>query len=351
MDAPYPDSKSAACPTGYHNCGQGTYDLTRSVCEPDVKLPNPQDPQPCPLNWLGSTATISLFGVTDASTLTATSTGFTPEPTQVTNNFTVPTVIYGQVGMTNMIKKQLPIVELQMDFKQSGDQGPCYTFNSDQNSYASSFSLSSTTGGMTPSYPSKCSESDPRWMPFDINIESSYLQENFKTYTACANIPSTGYNPDYFSTPNNPCDPLATTGYKQCVGIYTYQGSVARPTISECNGDKLCLTANYQSKCGFLMASAKASTNTMGLYMRSQIYWSETCPYKYDQVKQSNGPLQKAISSQLALLIINIIMNIIVILLALWAFKEILCDRDKSDEDIIAIEKGWGPKISSCSTW
>lgn len=334
IDQKYPTSAST-CESGYYACGTGTSEAG-VMCFPGSS-------GPCPVNWLGSTATLTDFQVI-ASDLTAALSGYTPV---ATTSGTAQT-IYGQQGKVSQVKmpywRPLGLVDISMNFGL-----PCYGESDTPgvtNNKLSSPS-NSNTGTMTVGDNKGCSGgSDTRFSMTLSEDADSILQENFMQSAAyCSGAtPSTDYN--YFTSGIKCTASTSAAVYDQCLSTTTSTSGAS--TSTSCGAsDKLCQQYFYQKKCGY-MQQIKTSDASLQInqYMRTQIYWSETCTYTKDEVVDSAGPLKNSISVQTALLAINIIMNLIMIGLA--AYVCYLClYSEPGNQHYNDLHGIWKPRINT----
>jgi hypothetical protein len=340
FDTPYPDADTGACETGYHNCNNGgTYDDTGAVCVADSFGANA-----CPLTWIGSDDTITQYSGASTSDFTTDATPETPDAPTIRTATADTTMrgstfyIYQQYGSTTVTNKigtatdgylALPVVEWSVDWMQNGDNmyGPCYgqgqtnffsslfTASSDQDEYAGDVSMTSS-GEIRPSRPSSCSKIDKRWRSLEFYDEDSLFKYNMRynidtSFVGPCEPVASGSESSYNFLTSGACSSGTGTA---CVGSNkgsstTVPGSTA---CTACGSDALCRAAYCQSTCGQYWAYDGKTTN-IGLMARTQILWKQTCSYSYTDVKKINGPLQSAIEAQTALLVVNLIVNIILI--------------------------------------
>ncbi len=374
FDTPYPDEDTGACPSGYHNCNNGgTYDNTGAICVADSF-----GSTACPLTWIGSDDTITQFTGASTSDFTTDTTPESPDAPTIRTATATTTMrgstyyIYQQYGSTTVSSKvgvdndwlPLPIVEWSVDWMQNGDEmyGPCYgqgqtnfvsslfTASSDQDEYGGEASMSST-GEITPDRPSSCSKIDKRWRALEFYDEDGLFEYNAgynidPSFSGpCESSPTTNYN--YLSTGSCTAGTGTTCVGSNKGGSSTVPGSTA---CTACGSDSLCRAAYCQSTCGQYQAYAGKSTN-IGLMMRTQILWKQSCSYSYTDVKKINGPLQSAIAAQTALLVINLIVNVILIMFGIYIMKLTYDNWDTDKHEYSHLEDHVKPWAEFFGNW
>jgi len=304
IHTPYPDAATGECPAGWHKCGAGKFNADRAFCASDE-----EGASACPLTWLGSTNTLALFpGVTSGAlsagvaALDGSGEIFYHQQGQSSSN-----------SVVNMGRgwSPLPIVNIETAFQSSDIQGPCYGVDVRYDEFRRVEQIST---GYAAQKANRCEHKDTRFMPFNTWDLSSWWYTSRELHTACSSRPSSGAgsDPDVFSAGYNVGGDCLTSGpiSSQCF-------SGQSPTGACPSNDAKCMMAYKQTKCG-AYKSVAMDTGNLGIYIKSQIYWSQTCPYSYEQVVQNNSPLQRAIDWQTALLYVNIIINAGLILLSFY---------------------------------
>lgn len=283
-----PDS-AGACPALFHKCGSsnGTYSSDRSQCVPDSLGSG------CPLTWLGSDY---FFSQTRQKTTKIVTSGNTPPKMAYKSG----AILYKQEQRLQLVKLQLPIIDLAFSIQQNGgDRGPCYK-GASQSAY-----VAEETG--LPTLPAACTSVDARWVPLELYPEQDLLGENF-IYAGHKNTRCSSYSTlvaaseaDYFKT-GLKCNNSAITDDLKC------ESGISSNVACD-NNDVLCHDTYYQSRCGRVAHTALSATKKVGIYMRQQTYWKESCPKTPTQVRETSDPFNSAIQAQYALLIVNCIIN------------------------------------------
>lgn len=350
VDTPYPDD-AGKCPTGFHKCGGDKgFDSTRGFCATDD-----EGVTACPITWMGSTNTLDTYFPGGASTdvknaLNAGSTCTdTCAPYAFTDGSNQKWYEQAASGDKNVVTfpgkwvgpwSPLPMVELVGAFQMSGVQGPCYG-KKDESTRADSYKSVgfSDDGSVQTSYPDKCKEADTRFMPVNTNEGKKMFDENAAVYSVCGST-STQY--DFFQTAQK-CSSNGDLP-SSCL-------SGAPETGADCGSDKICQLAFWQTKCGAVQSNKFDSTSSVGYYQKSQVYWSEACPYKYERVVKNNGPLQKAIDWQTGLFYLNMIVNAILILLSLYICYIAYANAGTDSTMYISLEETWKPRAEFFGNW
>ena len=351
MDTPYPD-KDGACPTGFHKCGSqsGTFDENRSFCASDN-----EGISACPVTWLGSTNVLSLYNLDSTELASGSACSETAcTPVASANEATNGQYYYKQQGDSNVINlntnnwSPLPLVEVVTAFQVTGDQGPCY---GDQSLVENADKFSSTTqsfdGVFKANLPGTCEKADKRFMPINTWNANDYLQNKILLDTSgpCSDLPS-ATEADVFAG-GSVCDNNSAGKWNKCAS--------GKPVDTSCpSSDFLCRQAYTQTACGTLTSmpiTSNVANPNVGLYMKAQIFWSETCPYTYEQVVKNNGPLQKAINWQTYLLYLNIGVNIFMILFGLYICYLCWKNRNSTLHVYYDLEHIWKPRAEFVSNW
>ena len=153
-------------------------------------------------------------------------------------------------------------------------------------------------------FPCQGTKFDSRYKVIDYRSEEDLARENILNHPHCRDLPA-GTDPNYF-TSSSICTTTSPTEALKCLT------EVDPSTVSCRSDDKTCEAHYYQTKCGYLLHTSDltgTSGRYIGLYQRSQIYWDPDCPYDIKKIKDTHGPLSTAISVQLAVLIVSIILN------------------------------------------
>ena len=333
MDTPYPDDQGN-CPSGFHKCGSGNFDSDRAFCASD-------NTAGCPVTWLGSTNTLSLFGVS-AGTL---SNGIAAADSSGQNYYVQKGNDQG-VGLPGW--SALPLVDIDSYFQLSGTQGPCYGNDQPQDEFPGVEILNA--GGFKVAMPQECPTADARWMPSNQWDLPTWWTSNLPLHTACSSMPAsgtTGSQPNIFAP--NP----SISGTSHCLNSGSSPASSVcasnQPYVSGCTDD-LCKMAYEQTACGAYL-SVKMEPAKIGMYMTSQIYWSTTCSFEYTDVMKVDGPLAKAISWQRALLVVNCIMNIIMIIMSIIILHKAFVNWNTHDEAYAHFQNVVKPRIDFVGNW
>lgn len=256
------------CPSGYHACGQGTYDANYATCAPDSETglpwPTAASPTGCPLTYLGSNSTVS-------NTADLTAAKFGTNQVRSTPFAATGGMIFAAAGLD--LVKGLPVVELTTAFVDLKNfKGPCFAdatnvglfTASDQGAYAGAGDAQDNK------YHSACTTQDKRWMDFDTYSEASLLQENFKASAVCTGMTVLEIqNSDYFASNIKCTNSAAKTGQKCLSTSWSGASTVA------CGSDVTCQMTFYQSQCGQLYshATANSASKSVGMFYRNQMYW------------------------------------------------------------------------------
>ena len=331
-----------SCPKGYLKCGNFTNDIARSTCVSSSSIANSTlgVKSLCPVTLLSSQSTLSYFSIKSQSAF---------PPTQLELFITHPNgeALFSS-KQSQVVPQQLPLVELAMSFLQTPAMtGPCFeTSGGDQSFYSgkSSFFTAGDPTSIHNEYPNSCEIADNRYKPFDYMSEISLLRENFLLDSRCSNMTlSEALLSNYWKTPFNPCVGNVSSGAPGDKKGNECDNSLL--AVGSCNAkDKLCLDAKFQSKCGKLVQIWLNSYQKIGLFQKQQIYWSDACTVSYSQVQMSNNPLQQAIKAEVALVVVNLSMNLSTIIMNLLMMLTILgvdfpCCQGNSDVDRIVIQK------------
>ena len=351
MNSPAPDA-SDKCPTGTQNCGTGSL----SLCQPSSMTT-------CPINWMSDTNALGTYALTANSPQLSNinSVGYSYSG-QVTNPADSGTHYYEAGPMTKISAANnwtpLPIVELG-----SALGTPCYGEADALTGSQAQLQTPLNTGNKVniPTTPACSQKQDPRFMttrkyPLGNLIFENYVNSNGGNNACQGAAPGKSY--DYFANPTtNACDSSISSGPNACLQKSTPSGagfSCNNPTCcinSSSQTDQICLQAAFQSQCGVwqnLMSTNAGATASF--YQKAQIYWSLTCPYTKDQVMQSNGPLQYSIKVQNALLILNVVFNVVVILMGLY-IAMLCCKNDaQSKQSYETLEGTTKPRVSTVAT-
>ena len=328
------------CSSGYHACGTGTYDADRAVCAPDtetsLKWPTSAASTGCPLTILTTDKSIS-NSVWDSSVASSSFTSGSSSAYQVgtfpgdpSGNY-INEGIYAAAG-SDVVKKQLPIVELISAFAQNGNNGPCYKGN-DMRAFGGKSSASGKN-----LYPASCKTVDTRWVQYDTMSDSELLYENFALQSSCsslslsaADLTSTVNSPDYFTSGIKCGVPNPNAGGN---GL-TYPCNNGGNSGASCDaGDSRCFDAFFQSACGRLIHFAKSSNanKKVGLFYRNEIFWSGSCKYTKKSVADTNKTLNLAILAQTALLGINIVINGLLAVISVFLLYRVYKNATDNDE-------------------
>ena len=326
MEASNPDTAGNCGTAGTHKCGataSGTYSTERAQCVPDALGSG------CPLTWLGSNYFFSQ-SVRDSG----------DSASQAAKNRAAldklafqlgGTVLFAQEQTSSVLKQQLPVIDLAFSFQQNdAERGPCYKGPS-QSSY-----IYSSSGGL-PTRPAPCTVPDARWIPVDLYAEGSLLGEAFTGAAGTPGAASAGgrcssystldaaTESDYFKT-GQKCN--LTTSAAARSDLRCEEGITVWPTSGCASGDSACKDTFFQTRCGHLARVAFAAADRkVGLYMRQQTYWKESCPHRPQDVRASKDPFESALTAQYALLIVNVIMNGIQALVSVYlVFEKLLRD-------------------------
>ena len=367
---PEPDPVDFTCPTGYHRCGPSSNDASRSVCMPDTI-------GTCPMTFSASENTfptyISGYSSSDPNPLQPTGLdvnnaklggniaaepfidGFKSIYSERSDTWKDKTSLLGTLWQEAGLQQQgaLPVVEIKLALVEAGNAAPngiCYASGVVGNADRTIMEYSPSGSGQNANFWSleKCAKPDTRWVQYDTYGLDDFFGNNLRYSTECASLnSSTAISHDYW-----------TNGYTRCADSGTYERcGVSGGASKTCKAnDDICKSVYYQSKCGNLAhfrmglpAGAK-----VGLYLRHQIYWKSGCGMskadmkaKIDAAGRSTGgqdnepdfgtqtdvaevvtPLNRAVAAALALLIINVVINLYLIFCS--ALKMALLADDSS---------------------
>lgn len=355
VDTPYPDLKTGDCPEKFHKCGTGSFDEKRAFCASD-------DTDGCPISWVGSDDVLDVYfaSPTPASVTTALDNAdYCVAPSTCANadiggdaTYFQTQTIYSQagsngVGMPNW--SPLPIVEIEVAFKSSKSGGPCYGDLSLQggarhDEYAGV--TNNIDGQYKASSPDKCAVDDTRWKPANVASGDDFGLQNMYKYSAyCKNaVSGTDYN--YFST-STKCSTYGTDPDDCLLGSFDLSGV---NTAVNCGDDNTCKQAFWQTNCG-AMQTVFSSSDELGVFQKTQIYWSSECKYSYEDVVKNNGPLQKAIDWQTNLFYLNAGINGILLLLSFYIIYLTVKNWGTTKTEYAELEEVWKPRAEFFGNW
>jgi hypothetical protein len=270
---PYPDEKGK-CHNGYKVCGSGTYNDNRAICFPDTEQ--------CPITGLLVAATKPSGG----SWISAGN--FTRDGTHL---------FYRREYVD-----ELPVVNLEDALtKYNGDymadnyngnknaRGPCYMGGVQK--YGNQIKVSETAlDSFSISSPSSCNKPDPRFILYDnvdfVNhylgvLENSEKCKGFELYSFTDPRYNSLSDPDYLRS-RRPC------------GTAPYYCNRDSDMGTNClSSDQICDLVVNQNLCGQYVEAVRgaAASDTFGLYLRSEIYWSETCEVDRQEIYSNKDPV------------------------------------------------------------
>lgn len=391
--------KAGLCPTGYVNCG-GATGATFSSCQ---KILTGKEmvagAQQCPIDWMAATATLATFSLD-----TAKANNYTDSQPSKFNSKPIPTKNYGAVGGLNYDQRglansnslivnnkstkgvwvPLPLVNISMTMG-----APCYGRPAALADQQMGITVNlADEGGTRTSGGNKCDADgddaanpvDKRFQAQDTYDSGKLLLENYLRESGVS-ITSEGVK----VTPSNvtgsfgeSCQnaALKSTDYSLLGNYDFFNGTVAGtfskiPFVGPCPDnqkncarnanlgykfvrnegkcfatDILCKTAAEQTSCGLFQSLGNSATsNLAGVYMQSQIYWSEDCPYPKPDIVTADGPLQSAVSKQHTLLILNTMTNVILMFLGAYICYLCYTNFDKPTKHYAEMEEMWKPRI------
>lgn len=310
------------CPSGYHACGNGTYDNDMATCAPDAETnfpwPHALSTRGCPLSLL-STTPVEPSAIVTRYTPQQTIGAFVG--TSVSGVKYYQQSFYAAAGAD--VVAQLPIVELTPAF-----YPPCFSSDNFVGAYNGT---SDVIKGQV--YPNDCEKgADPRWNVWDTIDESDLLYENFFLTAECkqamidanltkAQLVSSQFSPDYF-TSSIKCG----TSVPGTTIPAQFACSPSGDSTKVCDSnDVVCQNTFYQSECGAYLYYAKkaaADAKKVKLYSRSEVFWASTCPYTKQDVFNSEVLLRYAFRAQGVLAGFVLFGEVVLILLAVRFFFE-----------------------------
>lgn len=291
-ERPYPSGGS--CTSGYQYCGAtgGSFDGNKGICVPDDSE--------CPITSLEVDDSITTDYTNIADGINQNFGDNEYDKTHSTSKFN-----YGK-----QIDGDLPIVDIAFGFvKRDSTKGICYGQDPDlMLDFTSEYDWTSTAAGdrpgprPDPTFPSKCDTYDTRYILVDSYPLENFVYENMAQSSSCDNTyDMTTDLPDYWKSGT------------QCPYTSTSSDCVATSNIGCSSSDNICKSVQYQSNCGKLLGAAEVSNDfDIGIYVRREIYWKSDCTVDKEYIKNLESPINSALSAQLALMIISIIINVIV---------------------------------------
>ena len=358
-ETPYPDATSGECPDNFHKCGltNGNFDEDRVFCA-DSTI----DATACPITWLGTTnadvqTRFKLSGAPTGAGTSVHTSGSLSITIQKGGVNTAP-----EVGVDENWSP-LPLVDIVGAFEIPGIAGeeglPCYgeldlQGGTRHDQYASV--ANTDTGKFKATSPKTCEVKDERWALADQIDHATFYGENWEKYSPMCMTSGSPYssNPqdyDYFTTSTDCTNTVATP--LGCIGKLTSDKPYTLYTshTGSCDtGDNVCTQAFFQSRCG-AQQRMDVGLHNMGLFQKTQIYWSQDCVYNYSDVIKNNGPLQKAIDWQTNLFYLNAVINGLLIIFSLYIIRLTVINWGTMKTEYAELEEVWKPRAELFGNW